>query len=88
MQNLVAFPTKRDQVGLGIVTMGTASYLVVNIKFSKPPHFWQRQPSRSKISLRSLAYTLGAFGVRGLLVEVELFMSLAPCRSWLLRGCG
>jgi hypothetical protein len=32
VQNLVAFPAKRDQVGLGIVTKGAAQYHVVNFK--------------------------------------------------------
>jgi hypothetical protein len=32
VQNLVAFPAKRDQVGLSVVTQGAAPFDVVNIE--------------------------------------------------------
>ena len=35
MQNLVAFSTKRDQVGLCVVTKGTAPSYVVNIEIRR-----------------------------------------------------
>jgi hypothetical protein len=32
VQNLVALPAKRDQIGLCVVTQGAAAYQVVNIE--------------------------------------------------------
>ena len=39
MQNLVAFPAKRDQVGLSIVTKGAAPSQVVNIEILRASTF-------------------------------------------------
>jgi hypothetical protein len=39
MQNLVAFPAKRDQVGLRVVTKGAASSDVVNIEILRASTF-------------------------------------------------
>ena len=39
MENLVAFPTKRDQVGLGVVTQGASPSHMMNVEISEGSAF-------------------------------------------------
>jgi hypothetical protein len=62
VQNLVAIPTKGDQVGLSIVAKGAAPYQVVNIEILRASTFLasptialQDFPAQPRIELRLLS---------------------------------
>jgi hypothetical protein len=62
MENLVAFPTKRDQIGLSVVTKAAARSHVVNIKIlgvstflTAPTITLQDFSAQSRICLRRLS---------------------------------
>jgi hypothetical protein len=85
---LVAFPAKRDQVGLGIITKAAAPSQVVNIEIlgaftflTAPTITLQDFSTQPDIYPRRLSNSRS-------FLRSELFMVPALCRSRLLRSCG
>ena len=79
VQNLVALPTKRDQVGLCIVTQGAAQYHVVNIEIlgastflTAPTITLQDFSAQTRIYLRSLSNSRVCFQSRIIHVACSL----------------
>ena len=54
-----------------LITAVAAKFLVLNSKFDRVPHPWQRQPSRRKISRRQVVVLFGASRSRGCWYEPD-----------------
>src|SRR5438876_8048175 len=54
-----------------LITAVAAKFLVLNSKFDRVPHPWQRQPSRRKISCRQVVVLFGASRSRGCWYEPD-----------------
>ena len=89
MPDLVAFPAKRDQVGLGVVTQGAAPSDVVNIEIPGASTFLAA-PTIAFQDFRDAASHIASGAVSNsqlVFAKLELFMSPCLCRTPLLRNC-